>query len=263
MSYTTLTNYKQINELYKKNFDEKPFSQIETEIFNSNGTADHTKYDMSNPENVHSFYKYYSIEQNNEGMLECANILIKMEDVRGYFNIGNYYLGKQDTEKAKKYWKKASDLNFVLATFNLAFCETKDKNYDDAIKYALKCIDMKHKPAYILIVGIYAEKNDLKNMELYLIEGIKAECSNCLDIFCCQIEDNTAIFEWILKLPFTNNMLIEKKNKISKLVDQNIVNANRGKPICFINEDNDIFTTDGKHVCKLTNDNDKSNIINK
>jgi hypothetical protein len=89
-----LENYKQINLLYKKNYEEKEFSEFEKYIFNTkNFTLEN--YDLEDEQILISLANYYQIHNMENNELMILNKLIKKNNETGYIKYGNYYAIKK------------------------------------------------------------------------------------------------------------------------------------------------------------------------
>lgn len=125
-----LTNYKQINEKFALNYDEREFTYFEKTIFNSTVEINPYDFDQKNIEILNSLINYYDIQsifgnydQNIKLYLEFCQKLSELGDSRGYHKIGNFYLREKNFDNAILFYKMSSNMGNYHSKCNLAIIQ--------------------------------------------------------------------------------------------------------------------------------------------
>lgn len=118
------------------------------------------------------------VEYDFEIMWKYLNKSIELGSAAGYNTLGRCYLStmnkekKIDIEKAKYYFKIASELGYVFAFNNLGKIY-EEESIEEAIKYYKISADMNNSWALNKVGEYYRERNDLKTAFIYYKKAIE------------------------------------------------------------------------------------------
>ena len=205
-------NYSEINSIYNTDFDEKEFTEFEQKLFNSNKKLELNKYNLNDKEILNSLSNYYKIMNNNTEYLKCLLKLMQINDARGIFNLATYYYENDNIDKAIFYYQLGSDNNDACSKYCLANIFENDITKER--EYLKEAVELDFIPAIYRLACSFAKTQDIINMNKYIDLGIKAECQNCLDLLELEFLNCNKFYNYLIKLPYTNELI---KNKIVKL----------------------------------------------
>lgn len=235
---TRLKHYKEINKMYKRNYEEREFNDFEKYIFN-NPTFTLENGVMNNVENLISLANYYEIYNKNDKLLEILNKLIELNAETGYVKMGNFYTSKQ-----KDYEKSVFYLNVAYRTFNnnnaglnLAFVYALNNEYNKT-KQMFNELMLQKEYRIIYHMSIFSLKNK-KYIEwyLYVLLGLKYNDVKCCEIFETLFKDKTKLHKVLLELPFQSD-LIKKKLIETKQYYKNVECGDINKDGCIFSPKN-------------------------
>jgi tetratricopeptide (TPR) repeat protein len=251
-----LTNYKQINEKYALNYEEKEFTPFEKNIFNSTTKINPSNFDQTNVEILNSLINYYYIQsilanynENIKLYIQFCEKLSKFGDSRGYHKIGNFHYEEKDFEKSIDYYKISSDMGNLYSKLNLSMIYDNLKINPEA-KFQLlnEAIELNNIPAIFLIAKYYLSNGDQNNCIKYLELGISKECKKCLEVMQAMIRDTKMFYKYLMELQFTNNMVQQKIRDINSRINQEEIDNCRGQKLLFLLDNGDIIKSGNRDV---------------
>ena len=242
------TNLEQINKKYCLFFSNRDLTSFEKEIINSPKPINIINYNLNNIDILNSLSIYYDIEinkpqsemkgtyENNIKYFMTINEkLSKLGSSKGFLRIGAYFMGIDDIDKGIEYFIKAIEINdedSKLAKHNLALCYERLGKFNDALELLFECLD-KDNISHIII--IYSDLNNLEETVKWIEYGIYKQSKDCLDLLEELLKDSTMFYWILLSLPFTNDVIENKKRQILPRINNDIISSYRdNNPILLI-----------------------------
>lgn len=253
-----LTSYVDVNKMYNKHFDDRPFDNFEKKLFNkkiSKEELDSPIYNNAN--NIYSIINYYSsVEHDEVQQLKYIQQLLKFSNEnRGYLKLAMYFNNKKDDEKMMACFKAGASKGNVHCMSNIGSILAQQGKYDEAIMYYKKAMELGYYKCCINICSCYNMKNEPENIYRYALYGALQEQQNCLDIVILLIKNPLNIFHVLTKLDKTSTIIQNYLNKVrSTLTENEIIIVMSTNVFLIINCENDntlLLNIDGNVITNL------------
>lgn len=216
-----LFSYKDVNNVYKTTYDERPFSEFEIKLFNNEINLDALNIEnMENCEILYSICNYFEVTNNHLQLLITINRLLILNDARGYLKLGVYFFKyKNDTTQAYNLFKigaKKGNLNCVI---NMGlYYQNTERDYYEAIKYLSEGLRKGNYSVCVNLYMCYYHTNNISEGLKVLKLGLKAGNENCLRVLETLFSADDLHY-FLLSLDFSNDIIINKIYELKEVID--------------------------------------------
>lgn len=240
-----------INKKYNTNLTERELTEFEKQILNSEEILDISRYDLDDITVLNSISIYYYIkineklentnsdpEKNLKSFFYINTRLIEKGDSRGALRITCYYTNLNNLDEAEKYGNIAmsiNDDNYKLALFNLGIIYSNQGRYSNAISLLEHALSLGNYNSIESIILIYNKLENFSESLKWIEYGIYKSKNSCINIINYMLKEFHSFYYYYLsKLPFTNDLIENKKKELFPNIIQNEIDQFQDENISII-----------------------------
>lgn len=227
-----------INTKYNCNYNSRPLTSFEKNIINSAEKVNLKSFDLTNIEVLESLSLYYDIENiknpssENENLYLCMLLkLSKFGSPKGALRLGIYYLKNKNYTKSLEYFQESADQGCPEAYLNLYILQKKiNPDVEGDLNLLISSLKLGYIPSINCIVNHFIQNRNFIEALKYAEYGLYKELDLCMTVFV-RIFNSTQLYEYFLKLSFTNSLIEKTKTKIYLSVSQDEIDSSRNMPL--------------------------------
>lgn len=220
-SHQRIYSYDEINKLYDHQFEPRPFTDFEVQIFNGDIHIDNVNIYRTDMEKIYSLCNFFDVNENYVEYLKCVNILLENGDTRGYLKLSIYLLHvKNDPDGAMKVATVGSSKGNIYCTMNIASVYFHRGNMDMSLKYYMEAFNSGKDYVIPQIVFIFSKKNDMKMALKFMVAGILKEIPECMQFLEAIFEERDFLYYFLINLKATNFLIQQKLQELNRTLDE-------------------------------------------